>query len=152
LSLSGSGLASFLIGWAKPVPVNPYNLRHRNRDDVLVTLAGPGMNVLLAIALVALARLGVTAGVEPMAEFCLQMAHLSLLLCFFNLIPVPPLDGSHVLRVVTSMSHETFLRFAQWGFVILIVLLQIPHVRMALGLVTGVSFALLTALFGIPFD
>lgn len=152
LSMSGSGLASFLIGWAKPVPVNPYNLRHRNRDDVLVTLAGPGMNVLLAIALVGLARLGVTAGVEPMTDFCLQMAYLSLLLCFFNLIPVPPLDGSHVMRVVTGMSQETFLRFAQWGFVILIVLLQIPHVRMALGLVTGVSFALLTALFGVRFD
>ena len=54
---SPSGISRFLIGGAKPVPVNPLNLRHPNRDDILVTLAGPGMNLLLAILILGLARI-----------------------------------------------------------------------------------------------
>src|SRR6266403_5002868 len=56
--LSGSGLSRFLVGWAKPVPVNPRNFRNPRGDDILVTLAGPWMNLLLAIVLMGLARLG----------------------------------------------------------------------------------------------
>jgi Zn-dependent protease len=139
----------FLIGWAKPVPVNIGNLRHPRRDDVLVTLAGPGMNVLLALALIILARVGMEFDAEQMKMLCLSMAHLSLLLCFFNLIPVPPLDGSRVLRVVTGMSWETFARFAQWGFVILIILLQLQPVRVALAVVTDTAFVLMALPFGL---
>jgi Zn-dependent protease len=139
----------FLIGWAKPVPVNIGNLRHPRRDDVLVTLAGPGMNVLLALALIILARVGMQFDAEQMKMLCLSMAHLSLLLCFFNLIPVPPLDGSRVLRVVTGMSWETFARFAQWGFVILIILLQLQPVRVALAVVTDTAFVLMALPFGL---
>jgi Zn-dependent protease len=139
----------FLIGWAKPVPVNIGNLRHPRRDDVLVTLAGPGMNVLLALALIILARIGMQFDAEQMKMLCLSMAHLSLLLCFFNLIPVPPLDGSRVLRVVTGMSWETFARFAQWGFVILIILLQLHPVRVALAVVTDTAFVLMALPFGL---
>jgi Zn-dependent protease len=139
----------FLIGWAKPVPVNIGNLRHPRRDDVLVTLAGPGMNVLLALALIILARIGMQFDAEQMKMLCLSMAHLSLLLCFFNLIPVPPLDGSRVMRVVTGMSWETFARFAQWGFVILIILLQLQPVRVALAVVTDTAFVLMALPFGL---
>lgn len=139
----------FLIGWAKPVPVNIGNLRHPKRDDVLVTLAGPGMNVLLALVLIVLARVGVQFDAEQMVTLCLNMAHLSLLLCFFNLIPVPPLDGSRVMRVVTGMSWETFARFAQWGFVILIILLQLRPVRVALAVVTDTAFVLMARPFGL---
>jgi len=150
LSMSGSGLGRFLIGWAKPVPVNPYNLRNPRLDDILVTLAGPGMNVLLAVALMGLGRIGLLANSEPMVDFCLNMAHLSLLLCFFNLIPIPPLDGSQVMRVLTGMSYETFARLAQYGFIILIIVLQIPYVKMALGLVTGLTFNVLAWIFRFP--
>jgi Zn-dependent protease len=139
----------FLIGWAKPVPVNIGNLRYPRRDDILVTLAGPGMNVLLALVLIVLARVGMQFDAEQMKLLCLKMAHLSLLLCFFNLIPVPPLDGSRVLRVVTGMSWETFARFAQWGFVILIILLQLDPVRKALAFVTDTSFVLMALPFGL---
>lgn len=150
LSMNGSGLARFLIGWAKPVPVNPYNLRNPKLDDILVTLAGPGMNVLLAIALMGLGRIGLLANSEPMVGFCLNMAHLSLLLCFFNLIPIPPLDGSQVMRVLTGMSYETFARLAQYGFIILIIVLQIPYVKMALALATGLTFNVLAWIFRFP--
>jgi Zn-dependent protease len=150
LSSGGSGAGRFLIGWAKPVPVNHSNLRNPRLDDVLVTLAGPVMNVILAILLVGLARIGVLANAESMVEVCLDMAHFSLFLCFFNLLPIPPLDGSQIVRVITGMSYDTFARIAQWGFVILIIAIQIPYVTWTLALASGLSFGLLTLLFGIP--
>ena len=143
------GAGRFLIGWAKPVPVNPYNLNHPKRDDILVTMAGPAMNLVLAIGLVALTRVGMIFHNGQMIDFCLQAAGLSLVLCFFNLIPVPPLDGSHVLRVATGMSHETYANFARFGFIIIIVLLQFPPVRMALGFVTYGTLGLLVRCFGV---
>ena len=56
LTMSGSGLGRFLIGWAKPVPVNPYNLKSPKVDDILVTLAGPWMNLMLAVVLLGFAK------------------------------------------------------------------------------------------------
>lgn len=144
------GAGRFLIGWAKPVPVNPYNLKNKNFDDILVTLAGPGMNLLLAIILVALARFGMMIHSEAMITLCVQAAALSLILCFFNLIPVPPLDGSQVLRVLTGMSYEAYANFARFGFIIVIVLLNIPAVRDTLGAVTFGTLAILLKIFGVP--
>jgi Zn-dependent protease len=143
------GAGRFLIGWAKPVPVNPYNLNQPKRDDILVTMAGPAMNLLLAAVLVGLAKVGLMFQSGQMTEFCLQAASLSLILCFFNLIPVPPLDGSHVLRVVTGMSQEAFANFARFGFIIVIVLLQVPLMRDTLSSVTNGTLRLLARLFGI---
>ena len=79
----------------------------------------------------------------------MQAADLSLVLCFFNLIPVPPLDGSHIMRVATGMSHETYANFARFGFIIVIVLLQIRPVRMALSAVTYGTLDVLLRLFGV---
>ena len=143
------GAGRFLIGWAKPVPVNPYNLNKPKRDDILVTMAGPGMNLLLAVILVAAAKACLVFNSEPAAEYFVQAAGLSLVLCFFNLIPVPPLDGSHVLRVVTGMSHETYANFARFGFIIVIVLLQIQMVRDALGFVTYGTLGVLLRICGV---
>jgi len=143
------GAGRFLIGWAKPVPVNPYNLNKPKRDDILVTMAGPAMNLILAVGLVALARVGILVNSGPIIEVCVQAAGLSLVLCFFNLIPVPPLDGSHVMRVLTGMSHETYANFARFGFIIIIVLLQIPPLRAALAFVTYGTLNLLLRIFGV---
>ena len=143
------GVGRFLIGWAKPVPVNPSNLNQPRRDDILVTMAGPGMNLILAVGLVGLAKVGLIFHSVPLAEYCLQAAGLSLILCFFNLIPVPPLDGSHVLRVAINMSHETYANFARFGFVIIIILLQFPPVRWALSTVTYGTLNLLARIFGV---
>ena len=143
------GVSRFMVGWAKPVPVNPYNLNQPKRDDILVTLAGPAMNLLLAIGLMALARVGLVFHSVPMAELCVQSARLSLLLCFFNLIPVPPLDGSQVLRVVTGMTLEAYAQFARFGFIIVVLVLQIPQVRWTLGAVTQGTLELLGRIFGV---
>ena len=143
------GISRFMIGWAKPVPVNPHNLRNPRVDDILVSMAGPAMNLLLAVGLVALARAGVLFHLRDAAELFLQMAALSLLLCFFNLIPIPPLDGSHVLRNLTGMSWEAYAKFAQFGFIAVIVAIQIPQVRQALNFAVNGTLLLLATIFGL---
>jgi Zn-dependent protease len=144
-----TGMSRFMIGWAKPVPVNPQNLRNKNFDDILVTLAGPGMNLLLAVVLVALAKAGLFFHSVEVAQLCMQMAALSLLLCFFNLIPIPPLDGSQVMRVLTGMTWEAYMRFSQFGFIGVILVLQIPQVRQTLSFMTYGTLELLGRIFGV---
>ncbi len=140
----------FLIGWAKPVPVNPENLRNPRSDEIMVTLAGPWMNLLLAIAIMALARLGYGVHSHGLTEVCLNLAHLSLLLCFFNLLPIPPLDGSQVVRGLIGMSHETYQQIARYGILILIVVLQIPLVQRLLDSTTTNSWRAIAGWFRLP--
>jgi len=144
-----SNVTRFCLGWAKPVPVNPYNLRNPRRDDILVTMAGPVMNLVLAIALVALTRVGLLVHLEPMADIFWRYATLSLLLCFFNLIPIPPLDGSRVMRVLTGMSWDAYANFARFGFIAVILVIQIPPVRQALNFAVDGTLLLLARLFGL---
>jgi Zn-dependent protease len=100
--LSGIGF----IGWAKPTPVDPRNLRHPVRDDILTSVAGPVSNILLGLVAVAvlfvLARVAGNAGpnsiAQPIALLCGAFISVNILLAAFNLIPIPPLDGSHVVR------------------------------------------------------
>ena len=143
-------VGSFLIGWAKPVPVNLNNLRHPKRDDILVSMAGPAMNVLLAIGLVLLARIADVAGQASAVNVFISMAHLSLLLCFFNLLPIPPLDGSHVMRVLINMDYMTYLQIAQYGFILIILILNfVPQVGALISMVTVGALVLLARLFGL---
>ena len=140
----------FLIGWAKPVPFNPANLGNRWRDEMLIAMAGPAMNIILAVALVAFARVAVIFQSAEMVGLFLQMAQLSLLLCFFNLIPIPPLDGSHVMRNLSGMSYETYMNLCRFGFIGIIVVINIPGVRAILGYVTGHTLGLIAFCFGFP--
>jgi Zn-dependent protease len=149
MSQTGKAITPFLIGWAKPVPVNSHNLRNPKFDDILISMAGPWMNLLLAVALLGLAKLGLIANLAAMAELCMVIAYISLLLCFFNLIPIPPLDGSHVLRVVTGMSNETYWQFARFGILAVIIVLQIPFVRTGLSVVTLTSWKIIGNWFGV---
>jgi Zn-dependent protease len=147
-----SGVGQFLVGWAKPVPVTLANLRNPRLDDILITLAGPWMNLLLAVVIMALARVGFSVHSDSMVEVCLQVAHLSLLLFFLNLLPIPPLDGSRVMRVLIGMSYETYFQIARYGFLILIIILQIPAVRKLLQSLTDQSQAIIAGWFGVPLN
>ena len=140
----------FFAGWAKPVPVNSDNFRNPRSDDIMVTLAGPGMNLLLAIAIMGLARVGYMVHSSGMVEVCLNTSRLSLLLCFFNLLPIPPLDGSQVVRAMIGMSCETYHQIARYGLFILILVLQVPLVQQILDTWTTTSWLAIAGWFGIP--
>ena len=142
--------AGFLLGWAKPVPVNSDNFRNPRSDDIMVTLAGPWMNLLLAIAIMGLARLGYMLHSSGMVEVCQNTSRLSLLLCFFNLLPIPPLDGSQVLRAMIGMSYETYNQIARYGLFVLILVLQVPLVQEILYTWTTTSWLAIAGWFRMP--
>jgi|ERR1022692_774487 Zn-dependent protease len=144
-----AGLTRFAIGWAKPVPFNPGNLNNRWRDEMLIAMAGPAMNVILAIVLVGFARVAIMFNSETAVHLLLRTADLSLLLCFFNLIPIPPLDGSHVLRNLSGMTYETYFQLSRYGFIAVIIILQFRVVRDGLGTAVDGTLFLLGKFFGI---
>lgn len=121
------------FGWAKPVPVNPYNFRQPRRDDILVSLAGVGANLATALTVGLLIRLAVHLGFNPaVSQVTLTlwvMLHLLLImsvgLALFNLIPIPPLDGSHVLRNLLptdmALTYERLAPVTSIVFLVLVV-------------------------------
>ncbi len=149
IALSNPTVAGFIIGWGRPVPVNISNLRRPRVDDTLVTIAGPTMNFIIAFGLVALAKVLVIAGLNAHVDILKGAAAMSLVLCFFNLIPIPPLDGSHILKNLIGMSQETYMRFYQFGFIAVLVVINLPGVRYALSYVTFKTLGLMAAVFGL---
>jgi Zn-dependent protease len=126
-----------LFGWGKPVMINVSNFKHRTRDEILTTLAGPGSN--LAFALVAAVVGGLLFRVEPRtAELFVQLIGINVLLAVFNLIPLPPLDGGRVMRHIAGMTEETFHNLSRWSFLIIIIAINIPAFRLLLGAVMGI--------------
>ena len=114
---SGSG---FILGWAKPTPVNVRNFQHPRRDNVLVTVAGPLSN--LAIAIVAALVLHNAHGIA--AVIALEALSLNVLLAIFNMLPIPPLDGGQVMLALLPINLAIRLRAVQpYGFVILLALI-----------------------------
>src|SRR2546423_10835048 len=119
----------FLIGWAKPVPVNVSMLRHHRRDYVLVAAAGPASNLALAVLAAILLRivpvspytLDVTNVSAPIATLLVTALQTNVLLAVFNMIPIPPLDGGNVLSGL--LPRPIALRFdatiRPYGFLLL---------------------------------
>jgi len=126
--LSGGRTIGF--GWAKPTPVNPYNLRGRYADTI-VAVAGPLSNLALAAVCAVGFRILWASGVYPDNTSAINMLQLvffigmelNILLLLFNLIPIPPLDGSHVLfnLLDARTAHELRGFMNQYGFMMLIV-------------------------------
>jgi Zn-dependent proteases len=117
-SLLGGGM----VGWGKPVNTNPGKLRYGLNGLALVALAGPFSNVIFAFVLGAAAVLA--SGILPdLAEFAARGVYLSLYLAIFNMMPVPPLDGSKLL-IAARVPRFIYEELARFGFVLLIVLIS----------------------------
>ncbi len=115
LALSGSPL---LFGWAKPVPYNPYNFQRGGKwAEALVAGAGPASNLLIALIFGMAFRFGLVP-MEAM-ELGLYLVSINVLLAIFNMIPIPPLDGSKVLASLLpyplSLSYDKFRTWLEWN-------------------------------------
>ena len=141
--VTGSG---FIFGWAKPVPINPYNFNDPKRDMMWVGLAGPATNFAVALFLALVFRLlAVSASLGAVILF--YGITINLILGFFNLIPIPPLDGS---RILTGLLPEEYAyklsRIEPFGFMILIILFISGIFRFIVMLVYELS----SLLIGVP--
>lgn len=122
----------FLIrfGWAKPVQINPNNFSNPRRDDILVSLAGPLANLLMAflalLVMVLLIKFDVEMSRGMHLVFSLIMIY-NINFAIFNLLPIPPLDGSHVLKQLLPYElAQKFYLIERYGFIILLIFLMTP--------------------------
>jgi len=129
LAISGAPV----FGWAKPVPVNVQRLRNPRWDMVLVALAGPGINILLALTgalLIAVLASVSGSGDGSVARFVVQVllnfVLINLFLAVFNLLPVPPFDGGHVVEgLLPRPLAQRYAQIGRFGIVVLLVLLVV---------------------------
>ncbi len=125
-------LLVFHVGWAKPVPVNMYNFKNPKRGMALTALAGPVSNFLITLVFMFLFGFAYTIVLAHYSEpgyYLLQMlqltAYISLGLGMFNLIPIPPLDGSKVLlSVISDSSYQKLMRYERYGMILMILLVS----------------------------
>lgn len=151
LSLMPGGL---IFGWAKPVPVNPRNFRNFKRGDIIVSLAGVTVNLLLAIAFVFvmaasewLIRLApdMISSWSILRAMALYGIQINLVLMLFNLIPIPPLDGSHVFYYLLPVRWAVkYRQIGMRGMVVLMLLLWFggPILTVPLNWLVGAALAL----------
>ncbi|WP_321404700.1 site-2 protease family protein [Maridesulfovibrio sp.] len=122
-----------MIGWAKPVPVNPMYFKNPQRDMMIVALAGPAANMALAVMFSIVVKVILSLDVNSLSPLMLKVLEpsvmianagviINLALCFFNLLPIPPLDGSKI--IAGFLPRETAFKFMsfRYGFVIVILL------------------------------
>ncbi len=113
--------ASFVFGWAKPVPYNPYNLRDPKYGSAKVALAGPMANFVLAF-LLALAWRFIPFSNEGFDMFMMSAIYINLLLMVFNLMPIPPLDGSKILATFLPQDMANrYLSLGRYGFFFILI-------------------------------
>lgn len=133
------------FGWGKPVEFRPQALSSRRFGAALVALAGPGMNLLLALAAALLLRLFAGVGVVGLLSAFLQIfIAINVLLAVFNLVPLPPLDGSRLLTIFLPPSKQRIVFFLdQYGFLILLALVFFGGFTLLEPVIGGVRDAVL---------
>jgi Zn-dependent protease len=122
MSLLGGGF----LGWGKPVRTEPSNLRYGLNGLAIVAMAGPVSNVVLAVIMGGLA-IATVGSVRPFAVFMAEGVQLSLYLAIFNMLPIPPLDGSKLL-LAARIPVRVYIELARFGFMLLIVIISATDV------------------------
>ena len=145
-----------LIGWAKPVPVDPRHLKHPTRDFAVIAAAGPASNLIMAVIGAAIfaalpdaapGDIARRAVLRPLDRLVLEFIQLNVLLAVFNMIPVPPLDGGNVLIGVLPRAGARLVeQLRPYGFLILYALMLTGALNYLLG---PVAFFILRLLLGI---
>lgn len=136
----------FVFGWAKPVPVNPYNLKNPKKDNMFIAAAGPLSNILTAVIGIILFVLFKTMllKVTVLAMLLVNVIMTSIILAVLNLIPIPPLDGSHIVEgMLKGEALSTYQKIRPYGFIILIALLYIGILDMILTPIMNFVFRIL---------
>ncbi len=119
-------LVFFRFGWAKPVPINPYNFKEYKKGVVLVSLAGPASNIMMAFVGAILARIIFPLNIPILVQFIFNFIYINIVLAVFNLLPVPPLDGSRLITVLIPPKYEHIsMALERYGFLMLIGLIII---------------------------
>ena len=115
-----------VFGWAKPVPIDPRNFAKPKRDLLLTSLAGPTANFVLAVVFAILFKMGMFLPHSPGWTFLLTGIIISLILGIFNLMPIPPLDGSTIITTILPPgAAKKYMEMQKYGFIILIGLLYL---------------------------
>ena len=136
--------AGIMLGWAKPVPVNPYNLRGKY-GEAIVAAAGPLSNIFLAVVFGLLIRAGETLLPASFLHLAVSVVIINIVLAIFNLVPIPPLDGSKILFAFLPYHlQQTRESLERYGF--FIVLIFIVFLWQYLTPVIGLIFSLLTGI------
>lgn len=145
----------FVFGWAKPVPIRSRYFKHAKRDMALVALAGPSANALMAFGWAGIAKVGMSLTTTslglPMALMGLAGIQINLCLCLFNLLPIPPLDGSRIITpFLPSPLAYAYDKIEPWGFSILILLIFSGTLSLILDPLFSAATGSLWVFFGIP--
>lgn len=133
-----------IFGWAKPVPINIMNFRRPKEGLLLTGLAGPAANLLLAIIFALILKSNMFSVNPAMQHFLLMGVLINLILGIFNLIPIPPLDGSNILiGLLPTGLARIYARIQPYGFIILIALLYLGLLDKVIWPIVGLLTALL---------
>jgi Zn-dependent protease len=149
LDLFGT-LSLFLVGfgWAKPVPVNYARLGNSRLAIVAVALAGVTINIIIAFICLLLLHLGVFAGSPHVSSVLAIASRINIILGAFNLLPIPPLDGSRALvAFLPAHAQEQLARIEPYSLIILVVLLFTGILRPVINAIQGALYTAVTALF-----
>lgn len=146
MAMSGTGI---IFGWAKPVPYNPYNLKNQRWGTALVGAAGALSNLLIALVFGLLIRFSEVLSISgAFIEISMMIVLLNIILAVFNLLPIPPLDGSKVLFSLLPVKFHYIQEFLEryWVFLIFFVIIFawriiIPIVGFIFTLITGLPFS-----------